>query len=86
MRWYEIVEASTPAEKAQKKVSKDMKARQKVADAQRKTSEASPRYQDQLRKAGDSPSKRSEAGQSYQDSLRSANDAQRAAQAKLGSP
>jgi hypothetical protein len=86
MRWFEIVEASTPAERMQKQSERARKARDKIADAQRKRSEASRRYQDQRQKAGDSPSKASEAGQRYQDSLRSANAAQRAAQAKLSSP
>ena len=86
MRYWELIEALTPAEKSQNKAAKDMKARQKIADAQRKRSEASRSYQNQVQKAGDSPSKRSQANQTYQDKLRSAGDAQRAAQAKLGSP
>lgn len=82
MRWIEIVEASA-AEKAQKLVQKQRSARDKIAAAQRKRSEASRKYQDQMRAADDSDNKRRDAGQRLQDQLRSANDAQQAAQAKL---
>lgn len=85
MRWIEIIEG-TAAEKAQKLAQKQRTARDKIAAANRKKSEASRTYQDQMRKADDSANKRREAGQRLQDRLRSANDAQQAAQARLRTP
>jgi hypothetical protein len=83
MRWSEIIEASSPTEKAAKEAERARKAREKVSDAQRKRSDAARRYQAQMRTAGDSPSKRGAAGQHYQSALQRANDQQRDAQAKL---
>lgn len=81
MRWIEIIESSADA--AARTAERQRKARDKIASAQRKRSDASRQYQTGMQKAGDSPSKRREVGQRYQDKLRTANDAQRAAQAKL---
>lgn len=84
MRWIEITESAADA--AARTAEHQRKAREKIASAQRKRSDASRQYQAGLNKAGDSPSKRQEAGQRYQDKLRTASNAQKAAQATLPPP
>jgi len=86
MRWFEIVEGTSPAEKAARDAQRKLSAREKINSAQRKRSEAARRYQDQMRTAGDSPSKRRAAGERYQSALSTANDQQRDAQMKLSTP
>ena len=51
MRWKDIVAESDIADKARKRAEKAVKARKKIADAERKKSRAEQTYQDALRSA-----------------------------------